>query len=45
VPMFIFQDEPFWGHDRIPLLEHRLSDAGLARNVNKRTAAEASVVR
>jgi 2-hydroxychromene-2-carboxylate isomerase len=45
VPMFIFQDEPFWGHDRIPLLEHRLSDAGLARNASKRTAAEASVVR
>jgi 2-hydroxychromene-2-carboxylate isomerase len=45
VPMFVFQNEPFWGHDRIPLLEQRLSEAGLARNASKRTAAEASVVR
>jgi 2-hydroxychromene-2-carboxylate isomerase len=31
VPFFIFRGEPFWGHDRIPLLEDRLSAAGLLR--------------
>src|ERR1700674_508905 len=31
VPFFMFEDEPFWGHDRIPLLEQRLAEAGLAR--------------
>jgi 2-hydroxychromene-2-carboxylate isomerase len=31
VPLFVFQEEPFWGHDRIPLLEERLAEAGLAR--------------
>src|SRR5262245_27233082 len=30
VPMFVFNGEPFWGHDRIPLLERRLNEAGLA---------------
>ena len=30
VPIFIFEGEPFWGHDRIPVLEERLSAAGLA---------------
>jgi 2-hydroxychromene-2-carboxylate isomerase len=30
VPMFIYQGEPFWGYDRIPLLERRLAEAGLA---------------
>jgi 2-hydroxychromene-2-carboxylate isomerase len=45
VPMFIFKGEPFWGHDRIPLLERRLSEAGLARGAGKRTGGEASVVR
>lgn len=30
VPLFIFDGEPFWGHDRIPVLEHRLTEAGLA---------------
>lgn len=30
VPIFIFKGEPFWGHDRIGLLEHRLAEAGLA---------------
>ena len=30
VPLFIFEREPFWGHDRIPILEQRLSEAGLA---------------
>jgi len=31
VPMFFFRGEPFWGHDRIPLLEERLTEAGLRR--------------
>jgi 2-hydroxychromene-2-carboxylate isomerase len=31
VPLFYFRGEPFWGHDRIPLLEERLFEAGLAR--------------
>jgi 2-hydroxychromene-2-carboxylate isomerase len=30
VPIFIFQGEPFWGHDRIALLEQHLTEAGLA---------------
>jgi len=29
VPIFLFEDEAFWGHDRIPLLEERLSERGL----------------
>ena len=29
VPIFVFDREPFWGHDRIPLLEERLSEAGM----------------
>ena len=36
VPFFIFRGEPFWGHDRITLLEQRLAEAGL------RSAKEAS---
>lgn len=31
VPIFLFRGEPFWGHDRLPLLESRLVEAGLAR--------------
>jgi 2-hydroxychromene-2-carboxylate isomerase len=31
VPLFLFRDEPFWGHDRMPLLETRLRESGLAR--------------
>ena len=31
VPIFVFRGERFWGHDRIPLLEERLAEAGLAR--------------
>ena len=31
VPFFLFRGEPFWGHDRIPMLEERLTDAGLRR--------------
>lgn len=30
VPIFIFRDEQFWGNDRIPVLEQRLTEAGLA---------------
>lgn len=30
VPMFLFGGEPFWGHDRISLLEARLIEARLA---------------
>jgi 2-hydroxychromene-2-carboxylate isomerase len=30
VPLFVFQGEPFWGHDRLPVLEQRLQEAGLA---------------
>ena len=29
VPIFAFRGELFWGHDRVPLLEERLTDAGL----------------
>jgi 2-hydroxychromene-2-carboxylate isomerase len=31
VPIFVFRGEPFWGHDRLPQLEARLAEAGLAR--------------
>jgi 2-hydroxychromene-2-carboxylate isomerase len=31
VPIFRFRDEPFWGQDRVALLEERLREAGLAR--------------
>jgi 2-hydroxychromene-2-carboxylate isomerase len=27
--LFLFWGEPFWGHDRMPLLEERLREAGL----------------
>ena len=29
VPIFVFEDEPFWGYDRLPVLEERLAEAGL----------------
>jgi 2-hydroxychromene-2-carboxylate isomerase len=29
VPIFVFENEPFWGYDRIPVLEQRLAEAGL----------------
>jgi 2-hydroxychromene-2-carboxylate isomerase len=29
VPIFIFEGEPFWGHDRIPMLEERFAQMGL----------------
>jgi 2-hydroxychromene-2-carboxylate isomerase len=31
VPLFVVRGEQFWGHDRIPLLEERLAEAGLSR--------------
>jgi 2-hydroxychromene-2-carboxylate isomerase len=31
VPLFVLDGEPFWGHDRMPLLEERLGERGLAR--------------
>jgi 2-hydroxychromene-2-carboxylate isomerase len=30
VPLFLFEGEPFWGHDRLPILEERLSEAALS---------------
>ncbi|MGH6662632.1 MAG: DsbA family protein [Rhodospirillales bacterium] len=38
VPFFLFEGEPFWGYDRMPLLEQRLTEAGLALG-NKASAA------
>ena len=29
VPIFVFRGEPFWGQDRMGLLEERLAEAGL----------------
>ena len=31
VPIFVFENEPFWGYDRIPMLEERLVEAGQVR--------------
>ena len=31
VPLFVFRGEPFWGHDRLPLIEERFTEAGLRR--------------
>jgi 2-hydroxychromene-2-carboxylate isomerase len=31
VPICVFDQEPFWGHDRLPMLEERLNAAGLRR--------------
>jgi 2-hydroxychromene-2-carboxylate isomerase len=39
VPLFFFRGEPFWGHDRLPLLEERLVDAGLERTATERHGA------
>ena len=30
VPLFLFEREPFWGHDRLLVLEQRLTEGGLA---------------
>lgn len=29
VPIFVLRGEKFWGHDRIPLLEERMTELGL----------------
>lgn len=31
VPIFVFRGERFWGHDRITMLEQRLTETGLGR--------------
>jgi 2-hydroxychromene-2-carboxylate isomerase len=31
VPLFLLRGEQFWGHDRMPLLEERLTEYGLRR--------------
>jgi len=38
VPFFIFRGEQFWGHDRMPLLEQYLDEAGLALGQEKPAA-------
>jgi 2-hydroxychromene-2-carboxylate isomerase len=38
VPMFYFEGEPFWGYDRMGLLEQRLAEAGIARGEPLRKA-------
>jgi 2-hydroxychromene-2-carboxylate isomerase len=32
VPLFIFEREPFWGHDRIAMLEDRMTAMGLRKD-------------
>lgn len=36
VPIFLFEGEAFWGHDRIPLLEERLAERGLRFDTDPR---------
>jgi 2-hydroxychromene-2-carboxylate isomerase len=38
VPMFYFRNEPFWGYDRMGLLEQRLIEAGLRREPPRKQA-------
>jgi 2-hydroxychromene-2-carboxylate isomerase len=38
VPMFYFEGEQFWGYDRMGLLEHRLTEARLKRELPLRHA-------
>ena len=38
VPMFYFENEQFWGYDRMGLLEQRLTEAGLRRGEPMRQA-------
>jgi 2-hydroxychromene-2-carboxylate isomerase len=35
VPIFVWRGELFWGYDRMPLLEARLRECGLARGAEK----------
>jgi len=37
-PLFYFENEPFWGYDRMGLLEQRLTEAGLTREEPRRQA-------
>ena len=39
VPLFIFEGEPFWGYDRLMLLEERLIEAGLVRMLSREQEA------
>jgi 2-hydroxychromene-2-carboxylate isomerase len=32
VPILLFEKEPFWGHDRLPVLEERMAEGGFAMN-------------
>jgi len=32
VPLFLFRGEQFWGHDRMPMPEERLREAGRERS-------------
>jgi 2-hydroxychromene-2-carboxylate isomerase len=41
VPIFLFDGEPFWGHNRIPLLEERLTERGLRRRGDGRAGRAA----
>jgi 2-hydroxychromene-2-carboxylate isomerase len=38
VPMFYFNGEPFWGYDRMGLLEQRLTEAGLKKEQPRKHA-------
>ena len=42
VPFFLFAGEPFWGYDRMPLLEQRWAEAGLALDADRRGMPERS---
>ena len=41
VPLFIFEGEPFWGYDRLTLLEERLTEAGVERMPSRQQEAHA----
>ena len=41
VPICVFRGEPFWGNDRVPMLERRLQAAGLSLADAPRTTAVA----
>lgn len=40
VPLFILEGEQFWGYDRMPMLEERLRELGLAKEGRAALAAE-----
>jgi len=41
VPLFLVNGEPFWGHDRMPLLEERLCELGARRPTESADAPRA----